>query len=163
LPPNLFHLTRSLFFHLLQAPAAEAKIANKATKFEKNQAYQAELLNNIKSRTGKDTAVYGSLKDRPADVDPPAYVRPPLKFDGGIGSSTVETPASVPKPEPAKPATVPPPKSVSPAAPAAPAAAIDNSASIDISSYLAPVEKAPPAAAGGGRYFLLPVFARLKE
>ena len=62
---NAAVLAAGLALTLLQAPQADAKIAGMATKFEKNRAYQAEMLASIKARTGKDTAVYGSLKSSP--------------------------------------------------------------------------------------------------
>ena len=122
----------------LQAPPAEAKVAGQATKFEKNQAYQAELLASIKARTGKD-GVYGSLNASPTDVTAPEVKIAPLKFDGGIEKTKIETPASTPAPNAAVPATAAPPKAEAPAA----------ASSSSFSSYTAPVAKkaAAPAAA----------------
>lgn len=146
LPINFFtHLTQSTFSPpFSQAPPADAKVAGQLTKFEKNQIYQAELLESIKARTGK-TGILNSLQSSPTDIDTaPAAKIGPLKFGGSIEKTKVETPASTPTPNPAVPATVTPPKPVA----AAPAS---------FSSYTAPVAAKTTAAAaapaaGGGKY-----------
>ena len=156
--PETFFFLPTIY---LQAPPADAKVAGKLTKFEKNQVYQAELLESIKARTGK-TEVLPSLTSRPADVDPPAFVRAPLKFADAIQQTKAEAPASTPTPLPSVSATVTPPK------PAAAAAAdisdyLSSSFSTPFATKAAPA--APPAAVapveGGGRYLLLPFLAFL--
>lgn len=83
-------------------------------------AYQQELFDSIKARTGKTDAL-PSLTSSPKDkVAGEVKTAPALKFDGGIEKTNVEVPSSVPTPAPALPsiAAPSPPKSFS--APASP-------------------------------------------
>ena len=94
----------------------DAQAAPKQSKYQKELAYQQEMLASVKARSGKD-ALPG-LKASPTDKVTGGRTYPAFKLEGDIKSVKAKVYDNVPTPDPAVPAKVsaPTPKYSAPAA-----------------------------------------------
>ena len=113
----------------------------KTTKYERELAYQQEMIDAVRARTGKAEVLPSLTASPTTPIAPAAAPAPALKFGGApVEKVKVEADASVPVPAPAAPAVAAPAPVAAPKPVAAPAAA---------PSYAAAPSAAAPAPAGG--------------
>lgn len=87
----------------LQSDPSYAKVV--PSTYEQKKAYEAELIAALQARTGK-TDVLPALKASPKGSPETKQEMKAFKLESAVPKGTIETPSSVPAPEPRKPAEV---------------------------------------------------------